>query len=136
MSNNVLTAFNDHFFEFVEDVKNVFPDDPDILTAKNAFLIARKANPKIILKIWKKLVLAGSVSFALGLFLSTLVGPAVRLEVSRLAAEEASYVQLLAGGIHSAASLALFAVNHELNKINIGFVGIMAQGLIYQDFGL
>jgi hypothetical protein len=56
MSNNVLTAFNDHFFEFVEDVKNVFPDDPDILTAKNAFLIARKANPKIILKIWKKCV--------------------------------------------------------------------------------
>ena len=52
------------------------------------------------------------------------------------AAEEASYVQLLAGGIHSAASLALFAANHELNKINIGFVGIVAQGLIYQDFGL
>jgi hypothetical protein len=56
MSNNILTAFNDHFFEFVEDVQNVFPDDPDILTAKNAFLLARKANPKMILKIWKMCV--------------------------------------------------------------------------------
>jgi len=56
MSNNILTAFNDHFFEFVEDVQNVFPDDADILTAKNAFLLARKANPKIILKIWKMCV--------------------------------------------------------------------------------
>jgi hypothetical protein len=53
---NILTAFNDHFFEFVEDVQNVFPEDPDILTAKNAFLLARKANPKIILKIWKMCV--------------------------------------------------------------------------------
>jgi hypothetical protein len=55
-SNNILTAFNDHFFDFVDDVQNVFPDDTDILTAKNAFLLARKANPKIILKIWKMCV--------------------------------------------------------------------------------
>jgi hypothetical protein len=53
MATNILSAFNDHFLEFVNDVQSVFPDDTDILTAKNAFLAARKANPKLIVKIWK-----------------------------------------------------------------------------------
>jgi hypothetical protein len=53
MATNILTAFNDHFLEFVNDVQSVFPEDTDILTAKNAFLTARKANPKLIVKIWK-----------------------------------------------------------------------------------
>ena len=53
---NILTAFNDHFLEFVNDIINVFPDDPDIITAKNAFIFARKSNPKLIVKIWKKYI--------------------------------------------------------------------------------
>lgn len=52
------------------------------------------------------------------------------------AAEEASYVQLLEGGSYSPASLALYAANHVLNKTNIGFIGIVEHGLIYQDFGI
>jgi hypothetical protein len=52
MSNNILTAFNDHFIEFVTDIQNVFPEDADILTAKNALITIRKANPKMIVKIW------------------------------------------------------------------------------------
>jgi accessory colonization factor AcfC len=52
MSNNILTAFNDHFIEFVSDIQNVFPEDADILTAKNALMVIRKANPKMIVKIW------------------------------------------------------------------------------------
>ena len=52
MSNNILTAFNDHFIEFVSDIQNVFPEDADILTAKNALITIRKANPKMIVKIW------------------------------------------------------------------------------------
>lgn len=52
MSNNILTAFNDHFFDFLNDVQNVFPEDADILTAKNALIAIRKANPKMIVKIW------------------------------------------------------------------------------------
>jgi hypothetical protein len=58
MTTNILTAFNDHFEEFVNDVHRVFPDDPDILTAKNSFLAARKANPKLIVKIWKLYVVS------------------------------------------------------------------------------
>ena len=53
---NILTAFNDHFLEFVNDIINVFPDDPYIITAKNAFIFARKSNPKLIVKIWKKYI--------------------------------------------------------------------------------
>ena len=56
MSNNILTAFNDHFTEFVSDIQTVFPEDPDILTAKNALLTIRKANPKMIVKIWNTFI--------------------------------------------------------------------------------
>jgi hypothetical protein len=50
---NILTAFNDHFIEFLNDVQSVFPEDADILTAKNALTAIRKANPKMIVKIWR-----------------------------------------------------------------------------------
>jgi hypothetical protein len=52
MATNLLTVFNDHFSEFVNDIQNVFPDDADILTAKNALITIRKANPKFLVKIW------------------------------------------------------------------------------------
>lgn len=51
-SQNILTAFNDHFVEFINDIQAVFPDDKDINTAKNSLIAIRKANPKIIVKIW------------------------------------------------------------------------------------
>jgi hypothetical protein len=56
MTTNLVTVFNDHFSEFVNDVHSVFPDDVDILTAKNALLAIRKANPKLLVKIWVKYV--------------------------------------------------------------------------------
>lgn len=52
-NSTILKAFNDHFIEFLEDVQNVFPDNADILTAKNALLALRKANPVLIIKVWK-----------------------------------------------------------------------------------
>ena len=69
--NNLLTAFNDHFVEFLSDIQRVFPEDVDILTAKNALLTIRKTNPKIIVKIWttyvvgeyKKEIDAGDIAF-------------------------------------------------------------------------
>jgi len=56
MATNLLSVFNDHFAEFVNDIHSVFPDDTDILTAKNALLAIRKANPKLIVRIWIKYV--------------------------------------------------------------------------------
>ena len=53
---NILTAFNDHFAEFINDVHLVFPQDADILSAKNALLAIRKANPKMIVKIWNTFI--------------------------------------------------------------------------------
>lgn len=53
---NILTAFNDHFFEFLTDIQNVFPCDADILSAINALTMIRKANPKMIVKIWKTFI--------------------------------------------------------------------------------
>jgi hypothetical protein len=59
MSNmNILSVFNDHFVEFVTDVQNVFPEDRDILTAKNSLLAIRKANPKMIVKIWNTFIVS------------------------------------------------------------------------------
>lgn len=68
---NILTAFNDHFIEFLNDIQSVFPEDHDILTAKNALTAIRKANPKMIVKIWKAFIcdkyreqiMAGDIGF-------------------------------------------------------------------------
>lgn len=53
---NILTAFNDHFMDFLNDIQSVFPEDSDILTAKNGLIAIRKANPKMIVKIWKTFI--------------------------------------------------------------------------------
>ena len=71
MANNILTAFNDHFMDFVNDIQTVFPNDADILTAKNALVAVRKANPKMIVKIWNTFIVgkyrgeieAGNIDF-------------------------------------------------------------------------
>ena len=70
---NILTAFNDHFAEFLNDVQSVFPEDADILSAKNALMAIRKANPKMIVKIWRTfiaekyrdMIAAGDIGFFL-----------------------------------------------------------------------
>ena len=67
----LITAFNDHFMEFVNDIHEVFPNDVDILSAKNSFSMVRKMNPKILIKSWDSLVVgkyqsaieAGDLSF-------------------------------------------------------------------------
>jgi hypothetical protein len=68
---NILAAFNDHFLEFLNDIQSVFPEDADILTAKNSLTAIRKANPKMIVKIWRVFIaekyrdqiLAGDIAF-------------------------------------------------------------------------
>lgn len=71
MTTNILSVFNDHFAEFVTDIQNVFPNDADILTAKNALLAIRKANPKLLVRVWityivtpyKQQIDAGDIEF-------------------------------------------------------------------------
>ena len=57
MSSQVLKGFNDHFMEMVEDIDRVFPDDTDISTVKNSFAELRKANPKMVIKVYKEQIL-------------------------------------------------------------------------------
>ena len=52
----ILSAFNDHFMEFVNDIISIFPEDADIIIAKNYFVLIRKANPKMIIKIWQNYI--------------------------------------------------------------------------------
>jgi hypothetical protein len=67
----ILKTFNDQFMQFVEDIIVVFPKDPDLILAKNAFVFFRKINPKIIIDIWyryvvlkyKKMIDEGDISF-------------------------------------------------------------------------
>jgi|UniRef100_A0A6C0E1W4 hypothetical protein len=48
----VLRGFNNTFFEFVEDVISIFPDNMDLKTTKSAFEMFKKANPTSIIKAW------------------------------------------------------------------------------------
>ena len=49
---NITTIFNDHFTEFINDIYNVFPNNVKLLAAKNALFAIRRANPKMIIKMW------------------------------------------------------------------------------------
>jgi hypothetical protein len=49
----VLSAFNDQFSEFVDDLLTIFPNNKDVLAAKTSLGYLRKLNPVIIISFWK-----------------------------------------------------------------------------------
>jgi hypothetical protein len=67
----VLRTFNTQFFDFINDVLVVFPDNLEILTARKYFETIKKANPTAILKAWynyvyapyQSVIDAGDISF-------------------------------------------------------------------------
>ena len=67
----ILSAFNDHFMEFINDINNVFPEDSDLLAAKNSLTLIRKTNPRLTIEIWNNFIVgkyrqeieAGDLSF-------------------------------------------------------------------------
>jgi len=58
MSNktSILRAFNTHFFEFVDDIIRIFPENVDIQASKKSFDLIKHANPTAIIKSWFKYV--------------------------------------------------------------------------------
>jgi len=48
----LLSAFNTNFFDFIEDVQDVFGEDTSIKKAKIALSMIKKVNPTLIIKIW------------------------------------------------------------------------------------
>ena len=52
----LLNAFNDQLADLFIDIINVFPDNIDIKSAQNTLILIRKANPKMVVKIWQKYI--------------------------------------------------------------------------------
>jgi hypothetical protein len=79
---NIATIFNDHFTEFINDISNVFPNNVKIMSAKNSLSTIRRANPKMLIKIWinyiatpyKTQIEKGDISFFLEKDYTTDVG--------------------------------------------------------------
>lgn len=45
-------AFNKHFFEFLDDVMRILPNDPELSKAVASFETIKKMNPTILVKSW------------------------------------------------------------------------------------
>ena len=57
MSNSsIVSIFNQHFIEMFDDILVIFPNNVDIMTAKNSILTFKKMNPAIIIKVWHKYI--------------------------------------------------------------------------------
>ena len=52
----LLRAFNTHFFEFLDDLLRVFPNNKEISYAKTSFETIKRANPTAIVKSWYNFV--------------------------------------------------------------------------------
>lgn len=52
----ILKTFNTHFFDFLDDIIGIFPENTDIATAKKSFETIKRANPTAILKVWSQYV--------------------------------------------------------------------------------
>lgn len=53
---NILSAFNDQFTQFIEDVSVIFPEDPDVKFAKKSFTLMKSMNPRLIATSWQTYV--------------------------------------------------------------------------------
>tara|TARA_B100001540_G_C15748852_1_gene615917 strand:- start:900 stop:1292 length:393 start_codon:yes stop_codon:yes gene_type:complete len=50
----ILSAFNVHFLDFLQDIERVFPNDVDIKTAINFLQTVKKTNPRLIIIFFKQ----------------------------------------------------------------------------------
>jgi hypothetical protein len=48
----ILKTFNQTFFDFMNDIISIFPENTDVVAGKKFFELTKKANPTIIIKIW------------------------------------------------------------------------------------
>lgn len=52
----IMRAFNTHFFEFLDDIIRIFPENKEISVAKTSFETIKRANPIAIIKVWHQQV--------------------------------------------------------------------------------
>jgi hypothetical protein len=48
----LLRAFNNHFFDFLNDIIDIFPENTDIKNSKESFETIKRMNPSAIIKVW------------------------------------------------------------------------------------
>ena len=68
---SILKAFNTHFFEFIQDIIFIFPENTDLKATKTALEMLKRGNPTCIIKIWnanvyekyKDVINNGDISF-------------------------------------------------------------------------
>jgi hypothetical protein len=48
----VLKAFNKVFFEFLDDIITIYPENVEMMTAKDSATTFKKLNPTSIIKVW------------------------------------------------------------------------------------
>jgi len=51
---SILSAFNKHLIEFIQDIIRIFPEDKNLKITLTALNTVRRINPKSIIVIWKK----------------------------------------------------------------------------------
>lgn len=49
---SILKAFNTLFFDFIDDIIRIFPENKDIQVSREFFMTAKSANPTSLLKAW------------------------------------------------------------------------------------
>lgn len=67
----ILRGFNNLFFEFLNDISSIFPDNTDIKDTQTSLEFFKKANPTCIIKAWnyfvavpyKDIIENGDISF-------------------------------------------------------------------------
>jgi hypothetical protein len=52
----ILRTFNKHFFDFLEDIQHILPENKEISYAITSFDTIKRANPTIIVKTWYNFV--------------------------------------------------------------------------------
>lgn len=55
-TSTILRGFNNHLFEFLDDIISIFPENSDLKTAKTFFEFTKKGNVTILIKIWHEFV--------------------------------------------------------------------------------
>lgn len=55
---SILKAFNKHFFDFLDDISVILPENNEVKVAKSSFSMIKMSNPTIILKVWAAYVYA------------------------------------------------------------------------------
>ena len=52
----LLRAFNNHFFDFIDDIIRIFPENIELPKSRISFSTIKQANPTAIVKAWYKFI--------------------------------------------------------------------------------